>query len=462
MNPGNSDSPPGALPPTDRPWKRHEIALLGLIALLAIGLRVLLAVEAPVPIGYVYDFYHEPIIQFHQTGRLPDPDACWQCYHPPVYTLLGTAVFGAAMKATSGDLARSLWWVGFMAVPISLLFLLCSFGVIRNFVPNPRHLLPIAALMAALPLVFISSFSIESDLLCATFAVAALACYLRYRRRPAVRGSLLGMAVLAGLAMGTKYTGMVIVAVIGASMVIDIIRDREWKRMGHVAAFGLFAPLVGGWHYVENWRTHGTPIVGNQAWDNLEADEGEDLLWDHYEFFSFRWEDFLSLMGDDSPSKTLREFPAYNNSVPTSLYGQLWTDGSIFSNPWRHGLSKGLYPKKDISLRLIHALFAAGLLVIPLAGLGAINGLRRWRATLPLLLLTGLTAGLYTRWFLTYPMWMLKAKYLLALVPVGFLFCAWGLEWLQRRVPPLHATALAGVYALAILANLYCYQFAVR
>ncbi|HMP74800.1 MAG TPA: phospholipid carrier-dependent glycosyltransferase [Kiritimatiellia bacterium] len=451
----NSSSAP---PPLSRPWRPWEKAVLALIVLIAVGLRILLGLDAPTPIGYVYDFYHEPMISYYQTGALPEADDCWQCYHPPVYTLIGSAIMKLTVLFGSHDLGRALWWIAFFSVPVSLVFLGATYSIIRNFIRHPSVLLPMMALLASLPVVFISSFSIESDLLCATFALCALALYFRYRRDPAWGIPLVAMGVLAGLALGTKYSGLIIVAVLGAMLCWDVLRDRAWRRIAHAAVFAALTLVVGGWHYAENVAEYGTPIVGNEAWDNLEGDR---LYLDHYEFLELRGEEFIDLMREDSPKLTLREFPAYNENVPTSLYGQIWTDGSIFSNPWRHGLAKGLYPRKDKPIALVVALLLAGLITLPLAAIGLWVAFRRWPVHMPLLLLAALTLGLYVRWFLSHPIWMLKTKYLFVLVPVALLFCAHGLNCLRRRFPRIQTAATLAVYALALLANAYCFIFAV-
>ena len=54
---------------------------------------------SPTPFGYVFDYYHEAIEFFYEKGRLPIAADCWQCYHPPLFYLLGLPFYAVGVLA---------------------------------------------------------------------------------------------------------------------------------------------------------------------------------------------------------------------------------------------------------------------------------------------------------------------------------------------------------------------------
>ncbi|NCC52879.1 MAG: hypothetical protein EOM20_16930 [Spartobacteria bacterium] len=442
-------------------FSRREQIVLAVVFALSFLLRVLLAREAPATFGYVYDFYHEAIQQYHETGELPESDDCWQCYHPPIYPVLGWIVYSLSMAATEGDVDDSLEYLAILSIPLSYVFILVCFLVLRCFVNDSSHLLALACLLLMLPLVFISSFAIESDLLCATFMLSAFYLYLRYRQGADAWWRVILMGVLAGLGAATKYSGLTMPAVIATLMACALRGPDMRRRALQLLVFGGCCFSVGGWHYVNNLWDKGTLIVGNQAWDKITGEEEKHLYLDVYTFTDFDLPAFTDVLRPDSPQRTLREIPVYNQNVLTSLYGQLWTDGSIFSNPWRHGLQKSLYPFKAIPIPLVGALLWAGLIPILLAGLGLVRSFCAPRENAPLYLLTIIILGLYLRWILGHAEWMLKTKYLFCLLPVILIFCSYGLRVMRACHPWAERGFIALLYVVTTLSAAYCLYFAI-
>src|SRR5437762_13566997 len=88
--------------------RRHAVPILRALLIAGVVLRALLAYGSPTPFGYVFDYYHEAIELFYESGRLPVAADCWQCYHPPLYYLLGlpfyaTGVWLAGARETAPD-----------------------------------------------------------------------------------------------------------------------------------------------------------------------------------------------------------------------------------------------------------------------------------------------------------------------------------------------------------------------
>ena len=82
----------------------------------AVLLRVALAFYCPTPFGYVYDYYYEAIELFWKTGRLPIASDCWQCYHPPMFYLLGLPFYAAGRWLTASLESSPEWGLRFLSL----------------------------------------------------------------------------------------------------------------------------------------------------------------------------------------------------------------------------------------------------------------------------------------------------------------------------------------------------------
>ena len=104
------------------------------------------------------------------------------------------------------------------------------------------------------------------------------------------------------------------------------------------------------------------------------------------------------------------------------------------------------------------AVLALGLVPTGLALIGAVATLKD-RAYWPLAVLTVVTLGAYTIWFLSQELWALKTKYILFLLPAYVIYALVGLERVRRlrwRLPGQILTALlvlliCGCYAYLMI-----------
>src|SRR5260221_13563507 len=82
--------------------------LVGLLTA-AVGLRALLVTFSPAPFGYVWDFYHEGVRVLYETGRLPLATDCWQCYHPPLFYVVGWPFYAFGRWIAPGPDVAAVW-----------------------------------------------------------------------------------------------------------------------------------------------------------------------------------------------------------------------------------------------------------------------------------------------------------------------------------------------------------------
>ena len=455
--------------PTLRGWMRLNVippertAALGLLVLVLAGvaLRLLLIRGSPAPFGYVYDPYYEPVEIFYRTGRLPVAADCWQCYHPPLFYIVGLPFFAAGMWLFGHDATRALTVLGLLATVCGGLCVYYTYRLLRLFRLRRGELVVASAITLSIPVLFFSSYGSEADILLSAVVIAFLFHLTRYhahaRRATWRQAALIG--TLAGLAIATKYSGLVTVVVTGGVFAIHAVRRDRWRAVRHGLIALTVCMAIGSWKYVDNAATRGTPLFANgSAQEGLRATM-PPRFWHDYDFRSFRLADLLVLARNDAPAGSLIYQPVYK-SVWTTLHGMAWGDMGFFSNPSRGGINK-VYVWRGVPAWLASSVVVLGLLPSLLAIVGVLGTATR-RSLVPVLLTCVITLPAYVYWFTAQRDWSLKTKYILFLLPAYVLYAMFGLRWLGRMpVPGLRAAAFWLLVLLAVASHGYLFMFAV-
>jgi hypothetical protein len=129
--------------------------------LIAVVLRGLLVAFSPTPFGYVWDFYHDDVRILWNSGHLPRSTDCWQCYHPPLFYVLGLPLyaFGRSMAAQSatGD-AEGLRWLAGLALVSAAVTIYYGYRLLCLLGNRGASLIVGVALLVSWPVLFISSY----------------------------------------------------------------------------------------------------------------------------------------------------------------------------------------------------------------------------------------------------------------------------------------------------------------
>ena len=433
-----------------------------LLFILAVAAHVLLGVFAPDPRGYAYDLYIKAIYLVSNELRIPNRDDCWICYHPPLYPVVSAVILKINAALGFGQKSGQ-YAVASLGSLASITLSVYGFLLYRLYRKNPRLDLVLWGLILFLPVKFINSFAMEPDILGAALIVAAT-YHLKLYLKNSETLHLLVCAGVIGLATLTKYTGVVVGLYFGLVLLWRFARTRDRDKLIHGLLYAVIVSTIGAWLYVTNIVKFDTPFPGNVAWNTGER------YWDFYDFTSFGIgriiEPFDPTAVPDAEelrkywkhqkTNQLWRFHQYNNEVFTSLYGQLWTDFSFFSVKGRHGLFEfqEVFLGKAIPKALLWMILIAGLAPVVLGGAGFILLAVQREAGL-LLGLFVITLAVYVNWFSGYPIWMLKSKYLLFLIPV-WLVC---IDASGGRI----GTSIANVllWPAVILSAIYCLVFAV-
>ena len=442
---------------------RNAPASLLVLLAVAVILRGLLIAFSPAPFGYVWDFYFEGVRSLARSGRLPIAADCWQCYHPPVFYLLGWPIYAFGRWVGSdapGADVHGLRWLAGLATLSAAITIYYGYRLLRLSGCHGASLVAGAALLFTFPCLFISSYGAEADIV----LTAVLSAFLYYLTRDSMRaptaGSALRLGVLAGIAAATKYSGLVAIVSGTTMLVLRAMRDRRRRQAlaGHAVVLVVACGVVGGWKYADNYRRYGTALFANgSAVQGLTLSRRPDLG-AHYELTTLRISELMQLVGRRTPPGALTDLPVYR-SVPTTLHALAWSDMTFFSEPTRHGDPSRPYPRKHVAVTLTRAVLGLGFVPELLAAIGFAVTIRR-RIFRPLAVMCLVSVLAYGWWFTSQQQWGLKTKYLLFLLPAFVIYAVAGLAWLWRSARPAGVAAGTALAVLVVLTHFYLLAFA--
>lgn len=443
--------------------RAHERAWLITILLIAAVPRALLVAFSPSSFGYVWDFYQDGVRILWSTGHLPTSTDCWQCYHPPLFYFLGLPLYAfghaTAFDAAMGD-AHGLRWLAGLAIVSSAITIYYGYRLLRLFRCRGASLILGVGLLTSLPVLFISSYGAEADILLTAIVSAFIYYFVRDFTGSGSALSAVRLGLLAGLAASTKYSGLVAPL---STMIFFAIRvifgPHRLVAARNAIIITVLCVAVGGWKYVDNYRQYGTLFYANGSAQQGFSFAGRRVTSERYEFTTLRLRALMRVFGPRAIRGTLTDLPVYH-SVFTTLHALAWTDMSFFSEPDRHGDPTRPYPRKRISPRLIASVLVLGFVPELLAIVGFIVTIRRG-LFLPLAIVCSIGVLTYVWWFVSQESWALKTKYLLFLVSPFVVYAVSGLSYLWRHTPRVAAVAAVLVATLLVVANMYLFAFAI-
>jgi tetratricopeptide (TPR) repeat protein len=198
-----------------------------------------------------------------------------------------------------------------------------------------------------------------NETLSATFIAGTLCIALHLLRaaRP-WRGWYAVLGIALGLALSTKSTAVLVMAMVMSALALKLILRREravkvW--LGVIGAPLLIALLLGCWHYLRMWRDFGNPLAG--AWD-------PKMLEPWWQARGFQTSHYYLSFGDSLS----RPYFSGLHSFWDALYSSLWGDGLLGGSadywvrpPWNYdfmtaGFALALVPTVIVLTGLVRAL----------------------------------------------------------------------------------------------------------
>jgi hypothetical protein len=413
--------------------RRWAIAAAALV-LLGLVIRVHNAFDYPLDKGFD-SLANWEYVELLSEQWLPAPDAGWSTAHPPLFYWI---VAGARRLAGDGGKPTAVHAVRVVNALLGVaMAALAAALVLRNDPGNLRRIFLAGALVLFLPVHLYTSAMLSEEILLAALVscvVVGVAWDLSSAEPRSGAFRLACLGALAGLALLTKLSGLLVIAAAGLAYAIDgLSRGRVAAGVGRGAILVASALVVGGWFYAHNWIEYG-------------------YIYPHRL-------DAHAVMGSMPPgSRSIVDYlrvPLATLSDPRMLSPDLvhsvW--GSTFVTLWFDG-HRHFVPRSDAEvLDVARTLVALGVIPILAFGWGVVGAVRRIRAganaTDPILLsllaltLAGFAAFTWRNpWFVT-----VKASHMLGLcVPFAYYasdaLAAWTRPDRWSRVPVWIAVGL--------------------
>jgi 4-amino-4-deoxy-L-arabinose transferase-like glycosyltransferase len=415
---------------------RSRAVTLSLIALLAVAVlqRGWNAFSVPPLTGYDSPAHAAYMLSILEEGELPHPYSGWSTFHPPLYYLVGSAVWALLEPVGPRTLVAGLRGIGSLA---GLLAGLVAFRLILRLGYDPWVAWVAAALTLFVPVAQLAGAMIGNEALAGGLAALVLPALLVLQRDPRDLRATWVAGIIAGLAVSTKYTGALVACATCVPFLAALLRrDVDRKLAGRALLCGVLILAIGAPAYLRNIAVAGTPLPLARTRDPMKGAEAELVLRERRPL-DFVWvppEALLRPSLYQEPGK-VGSFRNRNHAM-TSVWGL--TYASVWYDPFGHRTSvrehrDGVWYGPTLTL-LGLAPTLAMLLGFGLALREA--WLRRLQcADAPLTVLALLGLLLYTLIAVAAPSAAaLKASYLLGMGVPAAVFYARGLDLMPRPV----------------------------
>lgn len=247
--------------------------ILAVVAGLALAWRGFLSYVMP-PFGYDALSYHLPTLaHWLREGQLTESPLNLCCAG---YPAAGELFFGWPAILLGNDTWADAVQIGFAAYGA-----IAVMGIARTAHVSRGNALVAGSLFALTPIVLTQANTTDVDLVLVAAFLATTFFVLRFLEPPVfalrtqtgaeapseLRFELLILAgIAAGIALGTKLTGVVALAILAATALTTSLvavargRLRAWTAVTTCGAFVLSAIAIGGFWYVKDVVDHGNPI----------------------------------------------------------------------------------------------------------------------------------------------------------------------------------------------------------
>ncbi len=197
------------------------------------------------------------------SGTLPASNH-GQFYHPPFQHIVQALVVKIFSFFQQGAETRTL----FEAAKIVPCFAMCALLIVSKRICEETGLQRRAtalaiAVIAFQPTFFVLSASVNNDTLMILFFMAAVLYTIRWYKNQTLKNILL-TGLFIGLAMMTKFSGVMIALFTGPVFLIALIKRRRQKQtvplLEQFAAFGGVSAALGIWYPIRNAILFGQPL----------------------------------------------------------------------------------------------------------------------------------------------------------------------------------------------------------
>ncbi len=421
----------------DLPLAALLISAAGLYAWNAFSVTALTGYDAPGHAAYILTILRD--------NRLPAPLEGWSTFHPPLYYLLGAAVwsvlepFGARViiAGLRGLSALSLLAVG--AVTYSLALRLGAEKWTARLA---------AALVLFVPVAQLSATMVGNEALAAGLAALALPWILVLQEKPWKLGAAAMAGLFCGLALATKFTGLFVAA---ACVTPFLRRDLDGRMARALALLVVIVGIIAAPVYLRNLARTGTPFPMTRDIEPMKSMEAA------FERPSRRIVDYLWIPPGCLLRPSVFHVPKGPDSTPQLNERMFFVWGLVYASIWYDSFAVRVplrFHRDGVPWGPLLAFLGLIPTVIMLFGFGAeVRECARGPTRSPLTPLVAMClAALAIFLIFTWRAPSLvasKGSYLLPLIAAGGIFFARGVGRLSRRL----RTLSLGACAVAVLAS---------
>jgi len=241
------------------PHHRAEWWAGGALLLVAVAMRIDNAIRYRTGNGFDAVENVEYVRFLTHSWALPDPEAAWATSHPPLFYYVAAALWRVLVGVgLEGALLVSL---PLLASAAGLVAIGSAVWLVARLSPDdPRRIVLAGALLLFLPVHVYMAAMVGEELLATMWMSLALIAAAPIGQSPGApapaRAAVVGL--LAGLAVLTKMTGVLVLLAIGTTWWIAAWRSRRaGPALVASAVAGAVALGVGGWYYLYNLVAYG-------------------------------------------------------------------------------------------------------------------------------------------------------------------------------------------------------------
>lgn len=427
-----------------RRWygRRARVALAALVLTAAVQ-RMWNAWTLPPLRGYDAPGHAGYILTIKEEHRLPHPLEGWSTFHPPLYYIVGAAVWSALEPLGRRAVLAGLRALGALA---SLAAGPVAFGIASELGAAAGVALIAAALVLFVPVSQMAADMVGNEALGAALAALALPPILALQARPGDLRAAARAGLLTGLALATKFTG--ILAAVACAVPFLRARAERRSRSAFALCF-LIVALVAGPVYLRNVLLVGSPLPMTRKLQPMRGAERSFVLRPR-RILDYLWVSPACLLRPSIFHVAGRPGAVGNrNPAMTSVWGLAYA--STWYDAFAHRIPLRAHRDGVLAGPLLAFLGLAPSAMVLLGFAAAALDLVRHRGRspdAPLVVMAAVGLALFVAFTWRAPaMVAVKASYLLPLAVPAAAFFVRGIALLPRRAA-VAATAASAVAAL--------------
>lgn len=356
---------------------------------------------------------------------LPNPTQGWEYHQPPLYYLPASALYALCEQTGVMDPMRALQLFSLLCFVVFGYF---GLRILQLTVADRRVMLLGGALLLFWPSGVIHAIRIGNDVLFFTLFAATLFATVRWQ----LQGARLWPALLlASLTLITKANGIVLFAILGMLVLVEVVQTRHYKAFLRHAGLGL---LFFAGAFLINFADNIYYVMIGEAKDwllsNVTINGGLFVKSSAYNYLYFDWQTYLKEPFTNGWNDQYGRQFFWNYMLKSSLFSEFFFDA-----------------KRNLAILIgavslpLFGLMLLGMAVAPITRASLIMGLTLTFAFAAVIVYhIKIPAACHADFRFVYP----------ALIALIY-FYAEAVSWLRRKAPVQTAVAAGALSPLFVL-----------